>query len=156
MEKRLRIRRLHRWELESAAALMLRVYDESHFSPAERDAFAQGLSPAVFGSLFARKLLTGYGAWMDRELVGVLVLRENNHLSQLFVLPDRQRRGIGRQLVEAALGRQTGRVTVFAAHSSVGFYEKMGFVADPKRQDAHRQDTIPMVRPARETEKFRK
>ena len=67
------------------------------------------------------------------ELVGVIEIRDNNHLSMLFVKTDKQRQGIGRQLLSAAIEAikknrpNLKTLTVHSSPNSVTAYEKMGF-----------------------------
>lgn len=143
VSKRVNIRRLHQFELPRAARLMLSVYDASGFSPDEREAFAHGLSHQVLGTLFRTGVLSGYGAFLGMRLIGAVIIREKRHLSQLFVLPDFQRQGIGRKLVLHAFPNpQDGPFTVCATHTSVLFYRSLGFQPAPDAGRNGRQDTI--------------
>jgi len=68
-----------------------------------------------------------------REIIGIIAIKENSHLSQLFVSKNFQRRGIARTLWEVAkaanlAGGNPGRFTVNASLAAVGVYEKLGFV----------------------------
>lgn len=67
------------------------------------------------------------------EIIGVIAVKENSHLSQLFVSKDFQRRGIARALWEVAKAASLadgnpGRFTVNSSLAAVGVYEKLGFV----------------------------
>lgn len=71
------------------------------------------------------------------EVVGfstVLIDGGRGELDALFVEPDRMRSGIGRVLIDdaAAVVRAAGgtRLDVTANPRALGFYEKVGFVAD--------------------------
>lgn len=67
------------------------------------------------------------------ELLGVIEIRNNAHLSLLFVSPDHQRQGIGKQLLAAAIkwtvheDPNLKKLTVHASPNSVRAYEKLGF-----------------------------
>lgn len=64
----------------------------------------------------------------DDQLVGVVELKAGRHISMLFVAPDRQRDGIGRQLLSTVLQyRSTAGITVNASLTSVPAYGKFGF-----------------------------
>ncbi|MGH8039969.1 MAG: GNAT family N-acetyltransferase [Stenotrophomonas sp.] len=67
------------------------------------------------------------------RVVGVAELVGGQHVATLFVLPDCQRQGIGRALVQALLDCARGDiVTVRASLGSVSAYERYGFrVAGP-------------------------
>ena len=80
------------------------------------------------------------GAYDGARLVGcVRVLTDGyflNTVTELFVDPDYQRRGIGRELMRRALERaprRHGRAALFfgAQPESVGFFERIGCVRGP-------------------------
>ncbi len=70
---------------------------------------------------------------LDRkQIVGMLTLRNNSHISLLFVDEKYHRKGIGRALIEYLreyLLSEAGisKVTVNAAPYGVAFYHKLGF-----------------------------
>ena len=74
------------------------------------------------------------------DLSGVIEIRDNNHLSMLFVKTDKQRQGIGRKLLSAAIevikGKNSNQktLTVHSSPNSVTAYEKMGFESSGKEQ----------------------
>lgn len=72
---------------------------------------------------------------------------EESYLSSIFVLPDHQRRGVGRRIVEAleadAYFRRAWRTEVGASLTAVPFYLRVGYVFKDGRTDA---DTFGVVR----------
>ena len=65
----------------------------------------------------------------DDGINGVVELKEGRHIAMLFIKPNKQRNGIGRQLIEEALKySRVGTVTVSASLVSVSAYEKYGFI----------------------------
>lgn len=84
----------------------------------------------------------------DDAIVGYVEMT-GDHVRMLFTRPDQQRRGIGRRLLEHALGRRPNRdITVNSAPNSDGFYRQMGFLpAGPKKEESGIIFT-PMIRPA--------
>jgi len=65
----------------------------------------------------------------EGTLTGLIELKEGRHVAMLFVAPGRQRHGIGKRLLQAALEQaRTEVVTVRASLSSVPAYERYGFV----------------------------
>ena len=72
-----------------------------------------------------------WACYADNELVGMLALRDKNHISLAFVRHDFHRQGIGRMLyAEAknyALAAGTKRITVNASEYGLPFYKAMGF-----------------------------
>lgn len=81
-------------------------------------------------------------AYSDGRMVGVISLRNETHISLLFVDGHYHRRGIGRALiltlagyVKAEIGLK--RLTVNASPYGVGFYHRLGFqdLGPEKQQD---------------------
>jgi ribosomal protein S18 acetylase RimI-like enzyme len=75
--------------------------------------------------------VVGFAQYMRRSV-------ESVELTRIYVLPEKQRSGIGACLLDAALpelaGENLGRLTVSVEHDNVSgrrFYEKMGF-AEPR------------------------
>lgn len=72
-----------------------------------------------------------WGCYTDDFLSGMIALRENSHISLLFVKGDHHRQGIGRMLyAEAknyALAAGTEIITVNASEFGIPFYRAMGF-----------------------------
>lgn len=75
-----------------------------------------------------------WGCYLNSYLVGVIALREGQHISLLFVREKFHRLGVARRLVRVALHFVESRepeiraVTVNASPYAVGFYRKVGFV----------------------------
>jgi len=81
-------------------------------------------------------------AHADGVLAGVVAMRDNTHLFHLFVPRAMHRRGIARQLWQAAreASLANGEVTAFTVNASIHalpFYTSLGFVATgPKVEEA--------------------
>lgn len=62
------------------------------------------------------------------QAAGLIELKQGRHLAMLFVAPDQQRQGVGRQLLAAVLPHVRGELlTVSAALPSVSAYLDYGF-----------------------------
>lgn len=72
-----------------------------------------------------------WGCYSGETLVGMLALRDNDHISLAFVRGDFHRQGIGRMLyAEAkarALAHGTEKITVNASSCGIPFYRAVGF-----------------------------
>lgn len=67
-------------------------------------------------------------AEIDGVIEGVAALKEGHHLAMLFVRPERQKSGIGRQLLQSLMEHVTVDImTVRASLSSIAAYQKYGF-----------------------------
>jgi len=67
---------------------------------------------------------------------GIVELKKGRHVAMMFVAPEMQRMGIGRELIEEALKHsRTNPVTVSASLTSVIAYEKYGFeIVGPEKE----------------------
>jgi len=69
------------------------------------------------------------------ELIGVIEMKDFNHISLLFVEGERQRQGIGRQLLQEILEiarrykPDLSEVDVHSSPNAVDAYERLGFQA---------------------------
>ncbi|WP_225563122.1 GNAT family N-acetyltransferase [Rhodanobacter sp. DHG33] len=73
-------------------------------------------------------------AWLDDTLVGVATIRDDSHLTQLFVSTRYHGRGIARRLwlramADAVRRAGTRRFTLNASRCAVPAYRRLGFVA---------------------------
>ena len=72
------------------------------------------------------------GAFIDERIVGILGVRNSNHISLLFVDRDHHHMGIATSLlkkyVTSAAKDGITHVTVNASPYAIGFYHKKGFV----------------------------
>ena len=93
---------------------------------------------ASFEDLRARVPINVASDWdlfvadLDGEIVGMLALKPAEHqLDQLFLHPDHQGRGLGRQLLDFAKARSPGGLWLRTAEKNtraIAFYERAGFV----------------------------
>jgi ribosomal protein S18 acetylase RimI-like enzyme len=90
-------------------------------------------------------------ARVDGELVGMIELRQGEHLSMLFVDAAFHRRGIARRLYDAALERlqrehpTVCEITVNASRYGVAAYERLGFVVSGEEQTVNGITFVPMT-----------
>lgn len=83
--------------------------------------------------------------------VGVIEVRDNRHLSLLFVAARAHRRGIARELVQRAraVARAArpglSRITVNSSRYAVGFYRKLGFIAVGAQKTENGMVLVPMA-----------
>lgn len=81
----------------------------------------------------------------DPGIAGYIAFKEGRHVAMLFVAPERQRQGIGKALMAAALEhRRVDRVTVRASHNAVPSHEKNGFVTTGPPGELHGLKYVPM------------
>lgn len=87
-----------------------------------------------------------YGAFDGEELVGVLGMREPQHIGGFFVKASHHRRGIGKKLFSAM--RRDYEQQIFTVHSSpyaVEVYRHLGFVPTDTEQVKNGLRYVPMI-----------
>lgn len=117
---------------------MVRVIDAS-IDPAHRDDIVDNVTRNL--QAWARDPQAGVHLVAEdgSGLVGVVLVKAFWNLCSLFVAPEQQRHGIGRQLVHAALQACRGRspkqaIHLNAAPNAVPFYSSLGFTARESSQ----------------------
>ena len=77
-----------------------------------------------------------YGAFKEKEIVGVIATRNNgNHIALFFVQGKYQGQGIGRELFETIVKESHGKIiTVNSSPYAVDFYKKLGFKPNSEEQ----------------------
>lgn len=110
---------------------VLRLYRANEWSSAEKP---QQLMAALRGS---HALVT---ARISNELIGLGNAISDGHLVVYFphmlVLPQFQRKGVGRKMMEAMLGRYSGfhQIMLAADGEAVDFYKSLGFMRAGKTE----------------------
>ena len=83
-----------------------------------------------------------YGCYLNQYLIGVIALRTGQHISLLFVRGKFHHLGVATKLMKVvenevlAQNPKIRAITVNASPYAVGFYEKNGFTALDKEQEA--------------------
>lgn len=80
----------------------------------------------------------------DKTLVGVIGLKELNHIHSLFVDKQYQNRHIGSKLMDAAKKLMYGKISVNSAPFAVSFYQKQGFQVVDQLQEVNGILFVPM------------
>ncbi len=86
----------------------------------------------------------------EGTIAGMIEIREMRHVSMLFVDKAYHRRGIGKELLGAALdrietvSRPPKKVTVHSSRYAVPFYESLGFIRTEEEKIIHGVIHIPM------------
>lgn len=120
-----------------ATELAFRVflkYEAPVYGKEGTDQFAAFLSNTSLLKLFRAGHYIVYVAAIGAEIIGVISLRNGNHISLLFIDDRYHKQGIGRELIKAIREEISGKgeyekMTVNASPYGEPFYEKVGFVA---------------------------
>lgn len=121
-------------EVDEACALACAVFDAA-IAPGQsangRRMFHRFAQPAAL----LRRHRTRYVTWVAVDgprLAGLLHIHARNHVSLLFVAPERQRGRCATGLLRAAAaaGALVAPVTVNSSPNAVGFYARLGFAPE--------------------------
>lgn len=109
------------------------IYEAPEYSKEGIQSFKNFVRDPILKNLFIEGKYHVLAAFYNGLMVGIIGVRNENHLSLLFVDSEFHRRGIARKLVIKMFEetyRHYGKreMTVNASPYAVGFYHKMGFV----------------------------
>ncbi len=129
------IRIAYQDEWDDAMALAWKTFlqfEADCYTPEGIRNFEDFITDTTLYKMFVMGSYQMFVALDGKKIVGMITLRNNSHISLLFVDGRYHRQGIGRALVEHLreyLLSETGiyRVTVNAAPYGVAFYHKIGF-----------------------------
>ncbi len=108
----------------------------------------------VTPELFAKRLKANHFVLIAKQsntIVGMIEMRDNHHISLLFVSSDLHKRGIGKQLFINALTHcqknmpTVAEVDVHSSPNAVAFYESLGFKENGDKQIRNGISFIPML-----------
>ena len=103
---------------------------------------------------------TCFGAFEGDQLIGVLTVSNHGNISCAFVLPEHQRKGIGRELFQHAceyiLNEQTVpfEIRLNSSPYAVPFYRSLGFQRIAEENEYHGMVSTPMVLRIGDTDMF--
>ncbi|MGN1095459.1 MAG: GNAT family N-acetyltransferase [Eubacteriales bacterium] len=124
----MKIKKLSKRKLEGALPLIWKVFCEYEAVNYPEDGKA-----AFWNAIHSDEyldMLTSFGAYVNKELVGIIATRnEGTHLSLFFVDAVHQGNGIGRSLWNMVLAKNKSPIiTVHSSLYAVPIYQKLGFV----------------------------
>lgn len=140
-----KIRFASREEWEEAMGLAWKTFLEfeaDDYTPEGVRSFEDFITDSGLKRMFDMGAYQMISAFDQKKMIGMITLRNEMHISLLFVDSRYHRRGIGRALikqmadyVKQELGKN--RLTVNAAPYGVGFYHRIGFkdLGPEKQQD---------------------
>ena len=107
------------------------IYIAPHYTAQGKSEFRKYTAPEAFSERIDQGHFVIIAVRGD-VLIGMIEMRENNHVSLLFVEEDFQRQGVSRVLLEEAtmharrLGAELERITVNSSRYGVPVYEALG------------------------------
>lgn len=129
----IRSARVEEWDdaMELAFRVFLK-YEAPDYGKAGTDAFARFITDEMLKKLFIAGHFKLYLAFYEGEMIGLIAMRNTNHVSLLFVEGSHHHQKVGSQLVEYVRKNMEKEgidfMTVNAAPYATEFYHKMGFV----------------------------
>lgn len=123
-------------EWEDAMEMVYRTFlefDAPMFSPEGIEHFREYISDSVLKRMFIAGSFQVVAAYSGTKIIGVIALRNNSHISLLFVDSGFHRKGIGRRLVSelrdyVRLKLKGSFLTVNSSPYAVDFYKRIGFL----------------------------
>lgn len=135
MEMSYQIRSAYRDEWEDAMALAWKTFlkfEADVYTLEGVKNFENFITDETLHRMFVMGVYQMFVALDGKKIVGMITLRDNAHISLLFVDEEYHRRGIGRGLIQYLANYlltevQASRVTVNSSPYGVGFYHRLGF-----------------------------
>jgi len=112
------------------SALIESVARRFCFNPAQQVPawFQASVTPTAVAECIASAEYRYWVAERDRQLLGMIAMRNANHIHHLFVLPQVHGQGIAGRLWARAKAECSGVVTLRSSLYAVPVYERFGFV----------------------------
>ncbi|MCR4755944.1 MAG: GNAT family N-acetyltransferase [Lachnospiraceae bacterium] len=122
-------------EWDNAMELAFRVflkYESKDYGKEGTQAFAEFVTDPMLKKAFDSGYYVVFLAFIDDVLVGMIGIRNGNHISLLFVDGNYHNLGIGRKLINKAASylrsnTEFSKMTVNSAPVAKDFYHKLGF-----------------------------
>lgn len=130
------IRPLYKTEWEEAMQLAwdtFVLFEAPEYSREGIKNFKNFVRDPILKTLFLEGKYKTFAAFHNGLIVGIIGIRNENHISLLFVDSEYHKKGIASKLVKKAIEstkKEYGKTTMTVNSSpyAVGFYHKMGFV----------------------------
>jgi GNAT superfamily N-acetyltransferase len=130
----LKIRKIRKSEIKQVCRLVLEVFDEfiaPDYCVEGIKEFRQYINPELIEQRLKINCIA-YVAEIENVIVGVLEIRDYNHISLLFVKKHHQNQGIAKALIAKAvtisLKNKAKKLEVDSSPFAVNIYKRLGFV----------------------------
>lgn len=151
---RIDVRPAYRVEWDDAMALAWRTFmqfEAKDYTLEGIESFQDFITDTVLYRMFLMGAYQLFGAYDNGIMVGMISLRNETHISLLFVDRKYHKKGIGRMLIDYVseyVWAEEGhsRITVNAAPYAVGFYHRVGFADTGTEQTREGVRYTPMER----------
>jgi GNAT superfamily N-acetyltransferase len=149
----IQIRPMKQEEIQAVSDLVFRSFKNnvvSYYSEEGVETFFDYANPKALGERFLKDHFV-LVAVKKQALVGMIEIRNNRHISLLFVEPMQQEKGIGKGLLEQASARarqsdpESKGLTVNSSPNSVEAYKRFGFALTDSFQEKNGIQFLPMM-----------
>ncbi len=132
----MQICRLYKNQLNKALALVWHVFqvcDKEDYEELGVRSFEHFISRENIEKMMDMGEMIFFGAYEENDLVGVIAMRNECHISLLFVRPEHQRKGVAKRLIRRAVAHcmevrgDLRQITVNASPKGRDAYAAMGF-----------------------------
>ncbi|MCR4739413.1 MAG: GNAT family N-acetyltransferase [Lachnospiraceae bacterium] len=107
------------------------IYEAPEYTREGINSFRSFIRDPILKKMFIMGEYLAYGAFIDRQIVGIIGIRNLNHISLLFVQSELHHRGIASTLIDRCandlIQKGVRSMTVNSSPYAVGFYHKKGF-----------------------------
>ena len=140
-------------EINSFSELVINVFDEfvgKDYSEEGNKTFKEFLEPGKILDRWNNKTSIIYAAKKEDDIVGILEIKNKNHISLFFVKKDFHKLGIGKKLFYNYLNflKQSNegieKITVNSSFYAEKIYSKLGFIRTDEIQEKNGIKYIPM------------
>ncbi len=153
MEAPYTIREIRENEWEEAMQLAwdtFMMYEAPDYDMQGVQSFREFVKDPVLKKMFLRGAYPVWAAVENGIIVGIVSVRNRNHISLLFVDADHHHRGIATALLKTLFSyakeeMDLSEITVNAAPYAVGFYHKIGFIDLEKEKTTDGIRYTPMI-----------
>lgn len=153
MDDKILIRSIKENEWEEAMNLAwdtFILYEAPEYSKEGITSFKNFVRDPILKTLFIEGKYNVLAAINNNIIVGIIGVRNETHISLLFVDSEYHRKGIARRLVKEMFERTYAKygkreMTVNSSPYAVGFYHKMGFVDTDVEQTTDGIRYTPMI-----------
>ena len=143
------IRELKYEDLESASAVLWKSFyfaEKNVATMQGMELFRDLTSPVSLSMNSFDSGIRLFGYFEDEVLIAVGAIKEKNHILLLYVLPEKQRIGVGKSLLEFMEALCDFPVTLNSSDFAFDFYKKAKYVAAGERKEEDGLFVTPMIK----------
>lgn len=152
MENQLTYKLMSPGEEKKVIDIVSRVFDEFVAPQYSEEGVTEFYKYADVTALAERSKVNHFTviAKQDNETIGIIEIRNNNHIPLFFLRPKFQRKGFGKQMLDYVIdiclqnNPDLQKLTVHATPNAVQAYRKMGFIPENTEQCVNGIKFVPM------------